>query len=657
MARALVLLGLVLTMCGGSPARCEITRVGFIWHYPFVDVGTPRMPEAGAGLIIARAHWPALEPEEGRFDPASLRGQLAIARRQGAHIALILECNPYCTPAWVRKACAAAGESVQGQDGSSDGVPAFDSPIYQRLVEAHLGRLMAFLAAEDAARTVSHTFPGIEWWLPPSWRGGERQLARFRRWLSDRYGPVEGLNRAWGASFRSMDEARAPEVDFPALWDARRSGLAQPAWTGRIGLPPAAEERAAADWRLFWCETAARAIDGLAEIVKGLDPARRTVCFMSHAWGFAAEWDYSQWAAIALDLVARLTPHVDEIGLQLPMAGGDTVRADAVIDLVRKYRKPVWALDMMDFRLGTLCGPESLNRGSLAAVQQGAVGLAYCCWNGAKDFNIHPDWPLEQTRAMVTQSRRWIGLLQGMERVADGALILPHVAASPSAPGGWSDGPSAFMGWYRIIQAAGLSVDVVTPDEVAADPRLLKRYPWILVPPGARLTPPVRGALDAYASGGGRLLRPTSVGDPGMAVQASLDRMRSASDTPPMISGPVPGPALTAALARGGARLRGWAAAQGRVRVRIVGRPGVVVALTRHVRGKSAAVCLVPRGGPSGPVTLEWIGRAPGALRMLVDGKAVTPKAVRRGGIERVELPAFGAGCLLLSGSSAGALK
>ncbi|MCX6360800.1 MAG: beta-galactosidase [Armatimonadetes bacterium] len=657
MTRHAVVLGAMLALCIGLPAQGEITRVGFIWHYPFVDVGTPRMPEAGAGLIIARAHWPALEPVEGRFDPASLRGQLAIARAQGAHIALILECNPYCAPAWVRKACAAAGESVQAPDGSSDGVPAFDSPVYQRLVEAHLGRLMAFLAAEDAQRTITHAFPGIEWWLPPSWRGGPRELARFQGWLGARYGSVEGLNRAWGASFRSLGEARAPEADFPALWDAARTGLAEPSWTGRIGMPPAGEERAAADWRLFWCETVARAIDRLAEIVKGRDALRRTVSYMTHVWGYAAEWDYSQWAGMAPDVVARLTPHIDEIGLQLPMAGGDTVRADAVIDLVRKYKKTVWALDMMDFRLGTLCGPESLSRGSLAAVQQGAVGLAYCCWNGAKDFNIHPDWPLEQTRALVTQSRRWIDLLRGMERVADGALILPHVAASPSAPGGWSGGPAAFMGWYRIIQAAGLSVDVVTADELAADPRLLKRYPWVLMPPGGALTATVRGALDAYASGGGKLLRPASAGDPGMAVQASLHRMRSASDTPPMVSGPVPGPALTVALARGGARLRDWAAAQGRVRVRIAGRPDVVVALTRHVRGKSAAVCLVPRGGPSGPVALEWIGRAPGALRALVDGVVVVPKAVRRGAIERVALPAFGDGCLLLSGPGAGALK
>lgn len=657
MTRPLSVLGAVLALCGGSPALGEITRVGFIWHYPFVDVGTPQMPEAGAGMIIARAHWPALEPEEGRFEPASLRGQLAIARSQGVRIALILECNPFCAPPWVRRACAAAGECVQAQDGSSEGIPAFDSPVYQRLVEAHLGRLMAFLAAEDAARTVSHLFPGIEWWFPPSWRGGDRQLARFRGWLGARYGSVEGLNRAWGSSFRSIDEARAPEADFPALWDARRSGLAQPTWTGRIGLPPTAEGRAAADWRLFWCETAARAIDRLAEIVKDLDPTRRTVSFMSHAWGFAAEWDYSQWAAISPDVVARLTPHIDEIGLQLPMAGGDTVRADAVIDLVRKARKPVWALDMMDFRLGTPCGPESLIRGSLAAVQQGAVGLAYCCWNGAKDFNIHPDWPLEQTRAMVTQSRRWIELLQGMERVADGALILPHAAASPTASGGWPDGPAAFMGWYRIIQSAGLSVDVVTPYEIAADPRLLKRYRWALLPPGAALPPTVRGALDAYAASGGKLLRPASVGDPGVAAQPSLQRERSASDTPPMISGPAPGPELTAAFARGAAKLLALGAAQGRVRVRIVGQSGVVVGLTRHIRATSAAVCLVPRGGPSGPVTLEWTGRAPGAVRALIDGKAITPKVVRLGGLERVALPAFRTGCLLLSGTSAGALK
>ncbi|HSV75198.1 MAG TPA: alpha-amylase family protein [Chthonomonadales bacterium] len=664
---------LAAALTGVRPPDRGAPPVGFIWHYPFVDVGTSLVPQSGATSMIARAPWSAIEPEPGRFDFTPLDRQLAAARAGGYRLVLRLECNPVCAPGWLRQRVREAGESVHDELGQPGDIPSTTSRLFAEAQERFVRAVTGHIRASDPDRVVSHYQPGVEWWFPYSFRHAPADVARFRAWLERRHRSLEELNEAWGSDFASWDAVQAPPVvGTGELWERGRVGMGPEALLAPERFPASRPNVAARDWLDFWTETAARTVDSLAALVRRFDPSRPTVSFLTHAFSFMAEWDYTLWSAMRPDVVLRQARHLDVFGMQLCLAEGDPIRIEAGLDLARKYGRPVWALDLQDFAAGVSIGYPAMERATHAAVQRGAAGLFYGCWNGARDFNFHPDWPIADIRRMVTEGRRAIEAVRGRRPTPTVALLHPFTPGRPGDPRGLPNHAASFLGWYRILGALGQGVDVVTLRDLETGAAPLDRYTAVVVPDCGAISAGALVRLRAYARTAGtlvlggrfaledetgrpypavaRALRAVRVPDLGRRWHGRLWRSGRAGDTPPLLQAE-PGDARKEAAERDARRLLG------ELMGRAARRAGA------RLEGAGRRVTCMPLGGPAGAGAYLvnhadrvesggslWLrASAQARLRVLADLQPVPARATRVGDGWMVQLPAFRTSCIVLA--------
>ena len=290
------------------------------------------------------------------------------------------------------------------------------------------------------------------------------------------------------------------------------------------------DDAAVGDWSRFWYEAAADYINSLARQVKRLDPSRQTVTYLTMSWAFPSEWDETQRSAIAPDEVGMRGHDIDAFGMQLCAADGDPYRVVACLDLMRKYGKPLWAVDLVDFTSGVSIGYPALDRITQATVQHGAKGIIYCAWHipTVLDYSYYPNLPIGQTHAMLADARAGIKLMEGLSVRPAGALVQPILPASPADATGFKNDYRSFVGWYKILENLHQSVDVVTLREIEAGHARLDRYGWVLVPDCAVLPAAARAGLEAYVKSGGHLVTGGRFGlrdDLGRPAQESADRL------------------------------------------------------------------------------------------------------------------------------------
>ena len=129
--------------------------------------------------------------------------------------------------------------------------------------------------------------------------------------------------------------------------------------------------------------------------------------------------------------------------------------------------------------------------------------MVYCCWNGAEDFNFHPDWPLDEIRGMITSGQRALELVDGLRPAPRAAIVDPFLPATPGVgPATRASAPNrvdSFIGWYRLLEYGSHTVDVVTLDEVADGGLDAERYDWVLLPDCAAIGRQALEGLRRYA--------------------------------------------------------------------------------------------------------------------------------------------------------------
>lgn len=707
---------LISSAIGNCASHTDDTPyVGFIWHYPFVDVGTNEIPKSGATMMDSRAVWLAIEREKGKYDWSTIDRQIDFAEKNNIKLALILEMNPFAKPQWVMDEARKADELTKDYFGNNGGFPRHDSKVMLAAQEEFLKQLTEHLKTADKNHVITHYHPGIEWWFPYDTRYAKTNIDGFRNWLAKKYHTITSLNNSWQTKYDSFDDAEAPGVDVADLYTNNRPGISrvfdirsdygecvwktkapldlqiisgtkykfstwvklnnvsgrgafiETAWYDSNGkvfssirsgtlagtsswkqivLPCTAPQNAAKaslylhvegfgkvlfddisfkvdgslmnyapnpsfetgqnlpdfwenvtksglhmitektnkggrnqssclaismpalpsktnykntasvynDWYWYWSETAAEYINSLAAMVKKYDTTRPTVSFLTFSSALPAEWDYIQWSGVRLDEVAMHARDIDAFGMQLPMAEGDPYRISAALDTARKYGKPMWDLDLLDFVAGVSIGKSAMMKGSQAAIQHGATNLQYCCWNGAKDFMFYPDWKIEDTNSMVTESKNAIGLISGMKIKPKTAIILPILPSSPLDQSGMKNSVESFIGWYKILEQTYTTVDVITLRELDKDVKL-NQYEWIMIPDCAYISQTSLERLSSYVKkggkivSGGRFAKFDDIGknldnetvpscilpDYGKQFCGVLNRNNHAGDTPPMM--------------------------------------------------------------------------------------------------------------------------
>lgn len=422
------------------------------------------------------------------------------------------------------------------------------------------------------------------------------------------------------------------------------------------------------DWSLFWYETAADYINRMAALVRRHDPTRPTVTYLTFSFAYPAEWDYVQMYAIAPDEVARRGKDIDAFGMQVCSADGDPLRVTACLDLVRKYGKPMWTVDLVDFTSGVHIGFSTMNQVTHSAIQHGAEGIIYCAWHipTVLDYSFHPYMAPADIRRMLTEAGRAAQQMEGMKIEARAAIVQPILPASPDDPAGFKNDYRSFMGWYRLLEHLHQTFDVVTLREIETGSADLRRYRWLLVPDCAYLSETARTRLHDFARRGGTLItggrfalydeigRPlkplrlsrTALLDFGRVYAGDPVRDTHAGNTPPLLLWRKETDATRRARREGERALKSLLAKK-----RLISPfrlEGEVSSLTcvEYTGTKTRAVYLVNRGKKpiaADRVRLIYRGRARSA-EIYADTHRIAERRDRRGALR---MPAFQTACIV----------
>ncbi|MBR4748420.1 MAG: beta-galactosidase [Abditibacteriota bacterium] len=242
---------------------------------------------------------------------------------------------------------------------------------------------------------------------------------------------------------------------------------------------------AVGDWTRFWYEHAAYWINHTHSLYKQNSYGRRTVSYLTNSFAWGVEWDSIAAGAISLDRVLMNSGSVDEIGMQVCSADGDDYRITCALDTARKYRKPMWAVDLVDFTSGVHIGEWHINKMAQNAVASGARGLVYCgwdLWHLTDDYSYKNHVPIDGLRRINEMAAEGIRTLEDKKAPKEAAIIHTALPATSDDAEGYKNSPFSFMGWYKILKSCLVNVDVVSLAEIEKNPDLLDDYKLILVP-------------------------------------------------------------------------------------------------------------------------------------------------------------------------------
>lgn len=173
-----------------------------------------RIAELGFDFIhFAEFSWSHLEPEEGRFEFDWLDRCVALASKYGLKVIM---CTPSPTPpAWLTQKhpeiLVVTEDGFQVKHGmrlNANG----SNPVYQQYIE----RIVEKLAQRYGNNPVI-----CGWQLDnePHYEGlydfSPFARTEFQKWLKKKYGTIQSLNKAWGASFWSYEFNNFEQIELP----------------------------------------------------------------------------------------------------------------------------------------------------------------------------------------------------------------------------------------------------------------------------------------------------------------------------------------------------------------------------------------------------------------------------------------------------------
>lgn len=246
------------------------------------------------------------------------------------------------------------------------------------------------------------------------------------------------------------------------------------------------------DWFTYRFESFAQFIDWMAGECLSVDPHHPVISYLTFSFANPFEWDYMEDVAIALDYIGKNAKNQHIIGMQINSAEGDFDSLTCAMDMVKRFGKPLWAIDLLDFTKGTYLGEAGLTRTSLSVLQHKGsdTGIQFYCWYGTPDYN-YAELGVDSLRRMIARVKEMAKKLRGYQPFCEVALVQPRMPLYPflsEPPNDWAD----FMGWYKLLVRVGICPDVYTLDSLPSAE--LFRYKAIIIPDCAYIS---REALQA----------------------------------------------------------------------------------------------------------------------------------------------------------------
>jgi beta-galactosidase len=450
------------------------------------------MQEAHVNLVsVAIFAWATIEPEEGRFDWAWL--DTAMDRLHAGGVRVALATATASPPPWL------TARHPEILPRTAEGTVLTQGARQSYAVTHPLWRRYAVAMARRVAERYRH-HPALALWHVDNEIGAhvtqdhsDAAATAFRRWLEDRYGTVDELNRAWGTSFWSQQYATLDDVRPPSAAPAQVNPTQQ------------------LDFARFCSDAYRGYLDELVAVVREVTPdVPVTTNFMI---GQHKTLDYFAWA-----------DHVDVVANDHYTVSADPerhVELAYAADLTRGVAggRP-WML--MEHSTSAVNwhprnrakGPGEMLRNSLAHVARGADAVMFFQWRqsaaGAEKYHS----------AMVphagTDSDVWrdvVRLGDAVHRLAPvrGSLVRADVALLFDYQSWWAceldSHPSVDVtyldrvrAYHRELWLRGVTTDVVPP---TAD---LSAYRVVLVPALYLVTDAAAANVAAAAAAGAHVL-------------------------------------------------------------------------------------------------------------------------------------------------------
>jgi beta-galactosidase len=446
------------------------------------------MRRAGVNLAtVGVFSWALLEPSPGTYDFGWLDEVLDLLHANGIGVALATptaSTPPWMSHRWPETLPQNPDGTVRTYGSRNAYCPS--SPVYREFADR--------ISAELAARYAHH--PALRFWHIGNEFGTvchcDRCAERFRRWLRNKYGDLDGLNEAWGTAFWSQRYGEWAEVIPPRQV--------------QYVINPTQD----LDYQRFASDLLLEGFRAERDLVREQNPAIPvTTNFMgffkgTDSWAWAAEEDFT-----ALDTY----PDPND-----PGAARDGAMAQ---DLTRSLGggKPWLLMEQSPAGAGWrhVATPKrpGLNRlWSLQAVARGADGVLHFQWrasqqgaertHGAMVPHAGPDSRVFREICALGAELGGLGDVLGTRVHADAALLhdwdawraveLDH---QPHSGFRYLD---RMREYYTPLWQANVTVDFARPE---AD---LSAYKLVVAPNLYQVTDAAAANLVRYVHGGGRLV-------------------------------------------------------------------------------------------------------------------------------------------------------
>ncbi len=458
-----------------------------VWHE---DVRL--MQQAGVNLVsIGIFAWSFLEPQPGQYDFAWLDRLMDLLYDHGVHVSLgTATASP---PPWL------AHRHPNSLPVTADGVKLWPggrqayclhSVAYMKAASALVTRL-AERYKDHPALAIWHI--NNEYGCHVSECFCDVSAAAFRKWLFERYGTLDELNRAWGTAFWSQRYGQWEEINPP-----RRA-------------PTFANPTQQLDWRRFSSDSLIALGDMETEILRTITP---DVPVTTNFMGFFKPADYRKWAH--REDVVSLDTYPD------PSDAFAAAQNAAQCDLTRSLGdgKPWMLMEQTSSAVNwrprnVLKQPGQMRLWSMQALARGANTIMFFQWRaaraGAEKFHgaLVPHVGTQDSRvwrevSALGNELQELGPLAQSRVVADAGILVDwqswwalELDSKPSTAVTFYDRLATFFG---PLYAANITTDFVFTDSDFAT------YKVIFVPNLYLVDDATAARLEEYVAGGGTVV-------------------------------------------------------------------------------------------------------------------------------------------------------